>query len=134
MKPIFKDFKVADGMAIEGQSFRTVSFVMMSILVQKTDICRLSISFPVMQKSEPLYVGMHIQTAAQGCITHTHTHTHTHTQTKYNIQSLGSNSSRLTWKYQVAANIAVKGTYAFLGYTGCIFAEKSYTCAYLGKQ
>jgi len=47
MKFIFKDFKVAEGMAIEGRSFRAVSFVAMSILVQEMDSCRLWCSLPV---------------------------------------------------------------------------------------
>jgi hypothetical protein len=59
-------------------------------------------------------------------------HTHTQTHTKFNILSLGGNSSvgSLTRKHQVAANIAVKGTYVSLGYTACNFTEESYTCAY----
>jgi len=51
MKLIFKDFKVAEGVAIEGRRFRTVLFVMMSILVQEMDICRLNFSLPVIQKA-----------------------------------------------------------------------------------
>jgi hypothetical protein len=41
MKFIFKDLKVEEDMAIEGRSFRTVFIVIMSILVQEMDICRL---------------------------------------------------------------------------------------------
>ena len=78
MKFIFKDFKVAECIAIEGRSFRTVSFVVVSILVQEMDSCGLYSSLPVMQKAEPMYAGMHIQTIAHACISHTHTHTHTH--------------------------------------------------------
>jgi hypothetical protein len=50
MNFIFKDFKVAGGVATEGRRLRAVSFVMMSILVQEMDVCMLFFSLPVMQK------------------------------------------------------------------------------------
>jgi len=55
----------------DGRRYRTVSIVMLSILVQEIDICWLSFSLPVMQKSRTC-VRRHAHIESDMCMYHTH--------------------------------------------------------------